>query len=237
LNYFGLSVILIITLNTSCPRLLAGYKSVRALTKGKNMIKKLLLATFILVQNSIALADKAPFGLDWGKSIGEIEAKGISCKGKVKDGRFTICRADKLPKNISISEQYALYFDEKFNLQKIVMVSKNITEDIYGLEGKEQYSNLKLKLIKKYGTPTDSFEYTGGEVWDESDEFYQCLAYTGCGLYTSIFKSKSGENVSLTLKGVNRGSGYILITYEGPSWSESVDAYENKKSKSDEDAL
>lgn len=211
--------------------------SVRALIKGKDMIKKLFLATLFLVQHSIALADKAPFGLDWGKSIGEIEAEGVSCKGKVKDGRFTICRADKLPKNISISEQYALYFDEKFNLQKVVMVSKGITEDIYGLEGKEKYSDLKLKLTKKYGAPTDSLEYTGGELWDESDEFYQCLAYSGCGLYTSIFKSQSGENVSLVLRGIDRGTGYIMITYEGPSWSESVDAYENKKSKSDEDAL
>jgi hypothetical protein len=116
------------------------------------------------------------------------------------------------------------------------MISKDITGDIYGTDGKEQYSDLKSKLTKKYDIP-DSYEYVGRKLWDEPDEFYQCLAYPGCGTYASFFETKSGETVSIALKGLGRGKGYLKITYEGPSWSDAVDAYRNKESKSDEDAL
>ena len=202
------------------------------------MSKKLLLSILLLLPYTTAVAAGGPFGIIWSNSIKQTEAKGVSCKAKIKKDRFTICKTNKLPKNISISEQYALYFDKKYKLQKVTMISKDITDDIYGSEGKEIYFNLKSKLTKKYGDPENSLEYTGGELYNESDEFYQCLAYSGCGLYTSLYKSKkTGETVVLDLKGLNRGKGYLTITYEGPSWSDAVDAYKSKESKSDEDAL
>ena len=201
------------------------------------MINKLLLPVFLFLPYASAMAGDGPFGIIWGKSISETEALGVSCGEKVKKDRFTICKTTKLPKNLSISEQYALYFDKKYNLQKVTMVSKDITGDIYGSDGKEKYADLKTKLSKKYGEPTNSLEYVGGKLWNEADEFYQCLAYPGCGAYVSLFQSKSGVAVVLELEGLGRGRGYISITYEGPSWSDAVDAYKNKESKSDEDAL
>ena len=103
--------------------------------------------------------------------------------------------------------------------------------------GKKKYTNLKSQLTKKYGNPTVSFERVGGKLWDETDEFYQCLAYPGCGDYIAFFKSQSGASVVLELKGLGRGKGYLRISYEGPSWPDAVDAYKSKEAKSDEDAL
>jgi len=202
----------------------------------KIMIKKLLLPVLLFLPYANVMAD-GPFGTIWGKSISGTEAQGVSCGEKTAKNRFTICKTTKLPKNLSISEQYSLYFDKKYNLQKVTMISKDITGDPYGSDGKEKYSDLKTKLTKKYGNPTGSYEYIGRKLYEESDEFYQCLRYSGCGTYISFFESKSGEVVALELKGLGRGKGYITIGYEGPSWSDALDAYKNKVSKSDEDAL
>lgn len=58
---------------------------------------------------------------------------------------------------------------------------------------------MKSKLTAKYGTPTNSYEYIGRKLWDEYDEFYQCLAYSGCGAWISLFESKAGESIALQL--------------------------------------
>ncbi len=191
---------------------------------------------FALIPTS-AIAGEGPFGIDWGNSISEIEAMGVTCSNKSTKDRFTICKTASLPKNLSISEEYVLYFDKKYYLQKVKMTSKDIDNDISGSDGKETYSDLKSKLTAKYGAPTNSYEYIGRKLWDEYDEFYQCLAYSGCGAWISFFKSKAGEVVALQLNGLGRGQGYITLTYEGPSWSNAVDAYRSKESEADADAL
>lgn len=202
------------------------------------MFKKFITSVFAfaLIPTSVIAAD-GPFGIDWGKSLSEIEAMGVTCSNKSTEDRFTICKTTSLPKNLSISEQYALYFDKKYHLQKVQMVSRNIENDITGSDGKETYSDLKSKLTEKYGTPTNSYEYIGRKLWDEYDEFYQCLAYSGCGTWLSLFESKAGEVIALQLKGLGRGKGYITLAYEGPSWSNAVDAYKSKESEADADAL
>lgn len=83
------------------------------------------------------------FGLIWGESIAAVRKKGVSLTGDRADGRFRIFTAKSLPKNISISENYLLVFDRDNGLQKIVVISINIFNDVYGFEGKEKYADLK----------------------------------------------------------------------------------------------
>ena len=70
------------------------------------------------------------------------------------------------------------------------MDSEDITNDAFGSKGKEMYDDIKSKLKNKYGEPTENFEFVGLRLYDESDEFYQCLSYDGCGMWTSFFVDK-----------------------------------------------
>lgn len=111
-------------------------------------------------------------------------------------------------------------------------------DDIFGSEGKKKFAALKEGLIKKYGNPSNEMERVGLELWDEPDEFYQCLAYNGCGLWIAIFEHKeSGQNIVLSLKGLRRGEGLIELTYEGPMWSKVIYELEQRKLKADDSAL
>ncbi len=199
-------------------------------------MKKFLLFIILICPTIVFSVDnEGPFGLNWGSKPKEIISAGISLLNETNQGRFKLYEVKSLPKNLSIAENYILIFDNKYGLQKVVMISKNITGDIYGTEGKNIYSDFKIKLTNKYGPP-QSFERIGVKLYDEMDEFYQCLSYEGCGIWSSVFNSDSLV-VGLDLKGIGRGVGYIEIVYEGPLWQRSLDDKNSDDSKSDDDAL
>ena len=186
------------------------------------------------------VVDNCPFGLEWGMTVQDAKDLGVEMQKSGAEGRLTIYSAESLPKNLSIAESYALVFDSQFSLIKIKMVSNNIENDPYGTEGKEKYSDLKHILVTKYGPPEEgmSVELIGLALYDESDEFYQCLAYSGCGYWMAGFTDKtSGMIVGLQLKGLSRGKGYIVLSYEGPLFSDAVNAHKDDVTKTDDDAL
>lgn len=185
-----------------------------------------------------AQSTEAPFGLSWGENKSAVENKGVNLQASGGKGRMTSYKTNHLPNDLSIAEQYTLIFDTEYNLQKIILISKDIDSDLYGSEGKKIFADLKSKLAQKYGNPIDGLEMVGRELYREQDEFYQCLAYEGCGYWIAIFEDKKqGVVVSLELKGVNRGKGYIAITYEGPNWLNVVDALKQKESELDAKSL
>ena len=202
-------------------------------------IKAVILTILLAIQYaSFGAESDGPFGLSWGMTKSQVGEYGVKLEPKAAQGNMEFLVAKSLPKNLSIAESYALSFDKKFHLQRVEMVSKDIDGDIYGTEGKTKFSALKESLTKKYGQPSIELERVGMKLWKDSDEFYQCLAYAGCGLWVALFEDKeSGQNIGLALKGLGRGKGYIDLTYEGPKWSDVVDAIKQHQLKSDEGAL
>lgn len=203
---------------------------------------KYILATFILILsfsiNSYAgqKVVEAPLGLDWGMKKSELQ-KYKTNKCVVEDG-LEACYLIEPPKSLSFGDEYLVIFDFDKKLQKIVILSKEFSSDIYGREGKDLYEKVKLALTKKYGSAKISEERTGLKLYDESDEFYQCLKYSGCGIYGSIW---GGDNlkgtISAEIKGLGRGSGFLKMSYESPYWNNVVDTTRSKNNVSDEDAL
>ena len=191
----------------------------------------------LLVAPSLAIAD-APFGLTWGMSKAEVESLGVTLLESSSEGSIAFYRTDELPIDLSNAEIYSLVIEEDRGLQKVTMVSDNIENDAYGDEGKRVYNRLKTALIDKYGEPDSDFEFVGGTLWDEDDEFYQCLAYDGCGGWASFFINESaGESVFISLEGLSRGTGYIKLAYEGPEWGAVVDEADAAKASQDASAL
>ncbi|MGV3526280.1 MAG: hypothetical protein ACO1RX_18825 [Candidatus Sericytochromatia bacterium] len=92
-------------------------------------------------------------------------------------------------------------------------------------------------LTSKYGQPSEQFHKTGLKLYEDGDEFYECLRYTGCGYWSSFWKVDGENRIQLTLKGLSYGTGYLVISYEGPQWSQAIDAHEAEQSNADQDAL
>ena len=92
-------------------------------------------------------------------------------------------------------------------------------------------------LTEKYGKPGNNYQSTGSKLFKEYDEFYQCLAYSGCGMWITIYES-ADKSISLEIKGLRRGIGYLVITTEStPQWPQALEIYKSKKTSSDKDAL
>ncbi len=181
----------------------------------------------------------APVGLTWGMTQAQAKSKGVKFE-KCYEGEFataTICTTNNPLKPVSFSNVYLPVFIPGKGLQKLIIIGKDITGDIQGSEGKELYASIKAILTKKYGQPESEGEHFGLKLYDEYDEFYQCMAYAGCGAWVAFWMPSGGGYAGVQLKGISRGKGYVEVTYESKEWSGIIDANNQRKAAKDDDAL
>lgn len=179
---------------------------------------------------------EAPFGLEWGSQKSALARSGISFTDCENMGWVERCRTKSVPKNLSTSDFYLVLFSKKYGLQKVMMLGETISGDIYGNTGKGQYAKLKTALKSKYSEAT-SYEMVGRELWDESDEFYQCLDYEGCGSWVTYWVDGYQGAITLELKGSSRGTGFVTLSYEGKLWSRAIDEKNEVEDSSNFEAL
>jgi len=176
------------------------------------------------------------FGLSWGMTPEQVKAAGVELIDEKADVNGVMYRTKSLPQNLPDADFYVLLFGKKEGLAKIVSLLKDITDDAYGIAGKKRFKELSQTLSKKYKKEKD-YIYTGMKLYDEYDEFYQCLAYQGCGSHATVFSSES-QDVFLELHGLNRGKGYIKISMEAvPAWSDIVDKRREIQKEQEAEAL
>ncbi|WP_206483644.1 hypothetical protein [Thalassotalea sp. G2M2-11] len=174
-----------------------------------------------------------PFGLTWEMSEAGLKKIGFA---QISDSEgLKVFSSLSVPKAWSKAENY-IVVTYKGKLVKAVAVSKKFTDDIYGSEGKSVYKQVKNLLAKKYGSPSEQYETVGRKLYDDSDEFYQCLEYSGCGVYLSFFNFAGGM-ISVQLNGKQRGVGYLTIGYESPYFSIAKKEIERGNIESDADAF
>lgn len=200
-------------------------------------MKKIVFLLPLFVSGfSIAAEISAPFGFVWGQTKKDIESSGITLVECQEKTGITTCQTTNPSKGVSFGETYLLFIDREKGLQKVALLGKTIESDITGSEGKALYEKIKGGLSEKYGKPK-SFEYSGRELYDEYDEFYQCLKYDGCGSWVSFWSPAEGGNSVLELNGLKRGSGFLRLAYESKEWSSIIKSIENRKLSEDTDAL
>ncbi|MCX8586088.1 MULTISPECIES: hypothetical protein [unclassified Gilliamella] len=152
----------------------------------------------------------APLGLKWGMTEAELKSKSGGFLQKVQvDENATFYSLKSPPITLPDFTEYYVLVHKDLGVMKIVM-KEQITSDIYGTKGKAEYFKYKEALSNKFGKPEKSMEEVGLKIYKDSDEFYECLKYEGCGFYASIF----GEHLSMQLDGKARGKGELTITYE-----------------------
>jgi hypothetical protein len=202
------------------------------------MIRSLILIILVIVAMPVMAQDAfpAPFGLKWGASAADLRALGFAPFGEGAGANdlhtFTSSSA---PKPWSKAHTYfAFLFRDR--LVKVVVRSEPIADDVAGIRGKELYGSVKETLVAKYGAPSSHTEIIGMKLYKDYDEFYQCLGYSGCGIYVSIFKHGGGV-VALALEGQSRGSGFLSVQYESPEFAEALADIKAGNQESDASAL
>lgn len=180
--------------------------------------------------------DEAMFGLKWGMNPSDLKAIGIALAKTKGERNLETYKTTSLPKNLSEVESYILIFADG-KLAKITAIGKDITNDPTGSSGKDRVESLTSALTDKYGKPSNNYQSIGNKLFKEYDEFYQCLAYSGCGQWATIYEPND-KDISVELKGQRRGSGYILLTVESkPQWSKALEIFKTRRNSSDKDAL
>jgi hypothetical protein len=188
------------------------------------MMKRAVCAMFFLLIGNFAIAQEAPFGLYWGEDAQKIKSRSVVLIEKRRDGAFTQYHTTSTPRHLSSTETYSLLVHDRYGLVKITSYSRNISNDIAGIDGKRIYNELKAAISDKYGPAKDQFEYSGRKLYKEYDEFYQCLRYQGCGTWSSFWGNAEGRGaISVELKGLTRGVGFVVLSYEGPNFDKAIE--------------
>jgi len=188
---------------------------------------------------SMAQADgDALFGLHWGMSPEEVRNSGATIEFNSQDRNLFVYKATSLPKNLNDVKFYKLIFDNNQSLVKMGLLLNMITDDPAGIDGKDRFIQLEKILDKKYKKDQQrSIQSSGNNSYKNIDEFYQCLAYKGCGLWVSKFEG-SNMQIAIWLHGTSRGTGYIELEAESiPEWRETIERYRNSIAKDEEAAL
>lgn len=202
-------------------------------------VKTLFLLVTLLLPLAVSaqsVEKEAPFGLSWGMSYDQLDKLDVLLTEVSNTDGMLIYKTTSLPKNLSEIDYYLLVVTKKRGLQKISVIGETIGEDPSGRKGKEKYDYFVGIVSDRYGERETVAEHFGTRLYDEVDEFYQCLDYSGCGMWVSLWKNK-GITAAVQIEGISRGEGYVTIQIEGPNWSKILGDREQDKLQSDKDAF
>lgn len=223
---------------------------------------KIMLSSFaVLFFTTGAFAGEvlAPFGLTWGETKSQLEAKGVvrggceryaveTCRAAHSANSFSLSSAGALTsciatpaKPAAFGEFYLLVFDSANKLQCAGMSSGDIPKVFTGSEGKALYARAKSSLGRKYGEPAT--------VKDQSF----CIESGGCENFGSVWEPGDGGRILLYLRAapeayikfrqmtadltgdvVPPGLGSLHLEYESPERAAVERARKNLRKKQEE---
>jgi len=203
-----------------------------------------LSALFISISGAHARTNKPTpdqnnvFGMEFGISLETAKSLGLVASFMKEEGGIGWYKVTALPKHPKETDTVLAAFTSD-GLQKVVWISEEITGDAYGIEGKQKFAYYEDIMTEKYGLPSKeiSLKLTGLSLYKDSDQFYQCLAYEGCGNWSAGWDGSFGIVILRLASTGSRGTGWIQITYEGPKWGAAVDALKSKQREQDRSAF
>lgn len=131
-------------------------------------MRKFLLLTLLLIISSLLFA--GPFGLDFGDSIEEAEAKGAEMLESIRDASVMSCAVSP-PKTLSNLTTYFGFFEDTYGLYMVRAFSNLMRSEI---EIRNVYNTLKQQLIAAYGEPDEEIDtIVPDSIWDGTSDFAQ----------------------------------------------------------------
>lgn len=161
-----------------------------------------------------------PFGLKWGMQQGDLSELGIKVSERSKSGDLTVVNSEEIPEAFADTKMVSMLFDRRLGLVKVRWISYDIETDPNGSLGRSKYGEMKAIIASRLGEPTDETLVVGARLFDQEDEFYQCLSYEGCGVWSALWEHAPSGGVLLSVEGVGPGQGFVQIDYESANWQE-----------------
>lgn len=119
---------------------------------------------------SSAFSQSAPLGLEWSAAADSLRQTGIDLKESGTDAYGVGFSANKLPKVLADQETALLSFGHNDKLWRIVVVSKDFSNDPMGLAVRNRYNDLLGILSEKYGKPKNHHTL-GSSIFSEPEYF------------------------------------------------------------------
>ena len=138
---------------------------------------------------------------------------------------MSVYTVDATPLTRPPVETYRLLFSSG-KLIKLRMLTEDIKNDAYGIEGASRYAALKAELVREHGAATQEVQSAWKKGFTDPAQFYICISFPECGEWESTFKA-SDKNISIQLEGIGAaGRGQIQVTEESvPEYSEAMVLY------------
>lgn len=189
-------------------------------------MRKFLLLTLLLIISSLLFA--GPFGLDFGDSIEEAEAKGAEILESSRDASVMSCAVSP-PKTLSNLTTYFGFFEDTYGLYMVRAFSNLMRSEI---EIRNVYNTLKQQLIAAYGEPDEEIDTIDPDsIWDGTSDFAQSFYYGDreLGAYWALDEPKNGVWIlALYVMPSDLSSAvYINLEYGGENYNDAWNSYTN----------
>jgi hypothetical protein len=177
-------------------------------------------ASFIFASSTLAQEAiiQPSFGITWEDTKEDVISEHPGATER-RQGVFDLITisGEASPDLPSNTDSLTYVFHDDFGLVKVNWASDDITNDLFGTAGIALFEQLRESLSKRLGEAT-MITFTGQVLWNERDEFYQCLNHAGCGAHAAFWSTESESGAMLELKGLSRGTGYILYAVQHPNF-------------------
>ncbi len=168
----------------------------------------------------------APFGLDWGMQISALTARDIPVQSQTKSGNLTVVTVTETPQTLEDTYLVSLLFDAQQGLVKVRWIGNDVEGDATGKLGRRKYAEVRKFVVETYGEPADEALVIGTRLFDQDDEFYQCLRYEGCGIWSAIWEQDPSGGILLSIEGVGPGNGFVQVDFESDGWQTAIERYQ-----------
>ncbi|CNJ80443.1 Uncharacterised protein [Yersinia intermedia] len=181
------------------------------------MSKLILIISLCLALAGCEKKTEAPFGLEWGMSSATFPSKYLMTVNFIpqKNGEMMIYTTS-VPKEGLGDGSYRFYFKNK-KLNRIVFNTYDFLGGNAEAEAKESYSNIKMALAAKFGSPSLIKE----NIYSEGFNFFPCITNENCGSWFSTFTNKTTKAKVFIGMGLNeegysntRAAGRVSVEYQ-----------------------
>jgi hypothetical protein len=190
----------------------------------------LVLSIFLLGAASInaQAQEEAPLGLSWGITTSDLRARGVELteySGSQFGKSFV---ASKLEKAIADQDAALLSFGFNDKLWRIILLSREFSNDPFGSSVLARYNELTNVLSEKYGKP-QQFHRLGQSIYSEQRYFLAGIR----GGESSWFSDFDTPNLKIQLRiSTNDSStGRWQLIYEHKSLKKDFEASKRSREK------
>ena len=197
---------------------------------------RFLLLFALLWSLGLVTVHAGPFGLEMGMSKEQMkkELKMTFGNGLRSTGIGRFLYKVKVPKPHSDFGDYYIIVTPEHGLCKILAVNR-MTTNGYGSNVKIFYEELKKKIVRLYGRPSDEYDFLrAGSIWDEPRDWTMGLVKEERELKVLWLevKKKTGskiEAIKIECFGINREIVNVHLDYEFLNFDEALKVYEARE--------